>query len=88
MTATVIVPVSVLDVSSQDMLWQWVPVASLSAWGSGRMPSRVAASILHSLSSPYSSTSSSSSSLPLAPQPHHTVAFSVPEYEDIVVRYA
>lgn len=36
--------------TSSDMLWMWVPVLSLSSWGSDRMPSRVAASITQSLS--------------------------------------
>ena len=31
--------------TSSDMLWVGVPVLSLTAWGSGRMPSRVAGSI-------------------------------------------
>eukprot|EP01037_Dinobryon_pediforme_P034878 gene34878-41008_t len=36
--------------TSSDMLWMWVPVLSLAGWGSGRMPSRVAAAITQSLS--------------------------------------
>lgn len=36
--------------TSSDMLWMWVPVLSLASWGSGRMPSRVAAAITESLS--------------------------------------
>jgi len=72
--------------TASDMLWQWVPVVSLASWGSGRMPSRVASSILHSMTTDTYSTSSSSSPTPVSPQPHHTVAYSVAEYEDIVVR--
>jgi predicted O-linked N-acetylglucosamine transferase (SPINDLY family) len=83
--------------TASDMLWQWVPVVSLAAWGAGRMPSRVAASIVHSLghehASASTSTSTSSTSTTgedasfVAPQPHHAVAYSVAEYEDIIVRY-
>lgn len=73
--------------TASDMLWQWVPVVSLASWGSGRMPSRVASSILHSMTTDTYSTSSSSSPTPVSPQPHHTVAYSVAEYEDIVVRW-
>ena len=70
--------------TASDMLWQWVPVVSLAAWGTGRMPSRVAASIIESLSSPIFSSHRAADYL--SGQPYHAVAYSVFEYEDIVVR--
>ena len=69
---------------SQDMLWQWVPVVSLAAWGAGRMPSRVASSILTHLVDPMSPKTDEG---PNTLQPYHSIAYSVAEYEDIVVRY-
>lgn len=73
--------------TATDLLWQWVPLVSLASWGTGRMPSRVAASILHSLSWPTPAAAAvDPARVPVSPQPHHAVAYSVAEYEDIVVR--
>ena len=68
--------------TSSDMLWMWVPVLSLASWGSGRMPSRVAAAITQSLSA------SSVADGPFdEPEPVDiTVEYSVKGYEDTAIR--
>ena len=40
--------------TASDMLWMYVPIVSLEAYGSGRMPSRVASGITRSLFNPSS----------------------------------
>eukprot|EP01035_Chromulina_nebulosa_P031084 gene31084-41399_t len=66
------------------MLWMWVPVLSLASWGSGRMPSRVAAAISQSLSASVSVDGEDESGIP---EPMDlTVEHSVKGYEDTAIR--
>jgi len=61
--------------TASDMLWMGVPVISLEAYGSGRMPSRVAGSIISSVFS--------TSSIDWSPL---MIVYSVKEYEDLVLQ--
>ena len=76
--------------TSSDMLWMWVPVLSLASWGSGRMPSRVAAAITQSLSASVDDKDGDGdgdllSSDVLEPV-DVTVEYSVKGYEDTAIR--
>lgn len=70
--------------TASDVLWMGTPLLSLAAFGSQRMPSRVAASITQALSVPQSCVDSHSS--PVEPA-HILVVDSIREYEDTAVRY-
>ena len=72
--------------TSSDMLWMWVPVLSLAGWGSGRMPSRVAAAITQSLSLQLNEGSEEVEK-DSSPQPMDVlVEYSVKGYEDSAIR--
>ena len=68
--------------TSTDMLWMWVPIIALQAWGHGRIPSRVASSIVSSLIVNDKNLKRQQSESVLK----STMVTSVYEYEDTAVR--
>lgn len=70
--------------TASDVLWMGAPLLSLAAFGSQRMPSRVAASITQALSVPSNCVDAHSS--PVEPA-HILVVDSIRQYEDTAVRY-
>lgn len=68
--------------TSTDMLWMWVPILALEAWGHGRIPSRVASSIVGSLLSNDNNPKRKHCESVLK----STILTTVYEYEDAAVR--
>ena len=68
--------------TSTDMLWMWVPILALQSWGHGRIPSRVASSIVDSLIINDNDPKRKHSENVLKT----TLVTSVNEYEDVAIR--
>ena len=77
--------------TASDMLWMFVPIVTMEAYGSGRMPSRVAASISHSLFQSKLIDRNSDYNIDKINEEDDDVSkllvvHSAKEYEDVVVR--
>ena len=77
--------------TASDMLWMFVPIVTLEAYGSGRMPSRVAAgitrSLFHSRSDENGDSVNRNNVRVDEDLSNLLVVYSVKEYEDVVVRF-